>query len=176
MTYLQTQDGAAVDTDNPLPVTGEVTAAVATFGTLIIGTPVITAGAYSAGDAVGGLMTFAGAARSAGKGGVIKDIKILDNGGQDTSLELWCFSGTITPVADNAAWVVGNTDLRKLVAIIPSSAGAWYAAGTPSACVVEVSQRYNLPSTSMYGQLVTRATPTFAGTVDVSVIVGFLQD
>lgn len=149
---------------------------VDTKGISISQTPTVTAGAYSANDAVGGLLTFAGAAYSEGKGGVIKDVIILDDAGQDASMELWLFNATFTAMADNAAWAPSEADLRKLVAVISSADGAWYAAGTPSACVVEASQRYDLTGTSMFGQLVTRGTPTFAATDDVTVIIGLFQD
>ena len=45
-------------------------------GITISQTPTVTAGAYAANDAVGGLLTFAKAARVAGRGGVIKGLKI----------------------------------------------------------------------------------------------------
>ena len=50
------------------------------------------------------------------------------------------------------------------------------AAGTPSACDIEVSRAYKLTGTSMFGQLVTRGTPTYAATDDVTVTVSLLQD
>lgn len=145
-------------------------------GTTITQSPTVTAGAYTAGDAVGGLLTFANAARAAGMGGVIKDLLILDDAGQDAELELWLFGDTFTAMANNAPWAPSEADLRKLVGIITTSDGAWFAAGTPSAARVEVSQRYDCVATSLYGQIVTRGTPTFAATDDVTVILGILQD
>ena len=121
-------------------------------------------------------MTFANAARVSGGGGVVKDVKILDDAGQDAELELWLFNATFTAMADNAAWAPSEADLRKLVGIITTGDGAWFAAGTPSAARIEASQRYDLVGTSLFGQLVTRGTPTFAATDDISVIVGLLQD
>jgi len=143
-----------------------------TDGITIVQTPTVTAGAYSANDAVGGLLTFAGA----GPGGVIKDVVFVDDAGQDTTLELWLFSATFTAIADNAAWAPAEASLHNLVAIISTTNGAWCAAGTPSANVVEVSQRYDCPGGSLYGQLVTRGTPTFAATDDVTVAIGLLKD
>jgi hypothetical protein len=139
-------------------------------------TPTVTAGAYTAGDAVGGLLTFANAGRLTGLGGVIKDVLIIDDAGQDVELELWLFNATFTAMADNAAWAPSEADLRKLVAIISTSSGAWFAAGTPSAARIECSQRYDVTGTSLFGQLVTRGAPTFAATDDVTVIIGLLQD
>ena len=173
-----------VDTEHPLPVTikastgggatGEVS--VSSSGVTISQTPTVTAGAYVANDAVGGLLTFANAVRVNGGGGVIKDMIILDDAGQDSTMELWLFRETFTAMADNAPWAPSEADLRKLVAIITTGDGAWFAAGTPSAARIEASQRYDLIGTSLFGQLVTRGTPTFAATDDVTVIIGLLQD
>lgn len=164
---LQVGD-ANVDPDNPVPIS--------TDGDTISQTPTITAGAYTANDAVGGLLTFADAAREDGGGGVIKDTTILDDAGQDAEMEVWLFRETFVAMADNAPWAPSEADLRKLVAIVSTSDGAWFAAGTPSVARIEVSQRYDLVGTSMFGQLVTRGTPTFAATDDVTCIVGLLQD
>jgi len=139
-------------------------------------TPTVTAGAYAANDAVGGLLTFALAARESGGGGVIKNVAIIDDAGQDAALELWLFKETFTAMDDNAAWAPSEADLRKFVAIVPTSDGTWKAAGTPSVCDIEASKNYNLTGTSLFGQLVTRGTPTFDATDDVTVIMNLLQD
>lgn len=145
-------------------------------GITISRTPTVTAGLYGANDAVGGLLTFASAARATGYGGIVTDLLILDDAGQDAEMELWLFRETFTAMADNAPWAPSEVDLRKLVAIISTSSGAWYAAGTPSAARVECNQRYDCVGTSLFGQLVTRGTPTFVATDDVTVIIGLLQD
>ena len=145
-------------------------------GDSISQTPTITAGAYAANDAVGGLLTFAGAALLEGRGGLIKDMLILDDAGQDAELELWLFNATFTAMADNDAWAPSEADLRKLVGIISTAGGAYFAAGTPSAARVEASQRYDLAGTSLFGQLVTRGTPTYVAIDDVTVIIGVIQD
>jgi len=138
--------------------------------------PAVTAGAYSAGDAVGGLITFANAARVSGAGGVLKSVVILDDAGQDVEMELWLFNATFTAIGDNLAWAPSEADLEKLICVVSTTDGTWRAAGTPSANVIEVAQRYDLTGTSMFGQLVTRGTPTFAAVDDVTVKIGLLQD
>lgn len=145
-------------------------------GITISQTPTITAGAYAANDAVGGLLTFANAGRGVGLGGVIKNCIILDDAGQDAEMELWLFDRTFTAMADNAPWDPSQADLRNLIAIISTVDGAWFAAGTESAARIEVSQRYDVLGTSLFGQLVNRGTPTFAATDDVTVRIMLLQD
>ena len=150
---------------------------VASSGISISQTPTVSAAAiYAANDAVGGLLTFANAALVTGGGGVIKDVLILDDAGQDAVLELWLFNATFTAMADNAAWAPSEADLRKLVGVVSTVDGSWFAAGTPSIARVEGSQRYDCTGTSLFGQLVTRGTPTYAATDDVTCIIGLLQD
>lgn len=145
-------------------------------GGTISQTPTVTAGAYSAGDNVGGLLTFADAARVSGGGGVIKDVLLIDDAGQDAELELWLFKETFTPGSDNDAWAPVEAELHNLITVISTTDGHWIAAGTPSVCPIEIARRYDLTGTSLFGRLVTRGTPTFAATDDVTVMVGLLQD
>jgi len=167
---------AAMAASLPVVVASDQTAVpVSTDSDMIWQTPTVTAGAYAANDAVGGLLTFANAAVS-GEGGVVKNVLIIDDAGQDAEMELWLFRETFTNMADNAPWAPSEADLRKLVAIISTADGAWFAAGTPSVARIEVSQEVKLVGTSLFGQLVTRDTPTFAATDDVSVGVGLLMD
>ena len=140
-------------------------------------TPTITVGAYAANDAVGGLLTFTNAAILAGDGGVIKKMLIIDNHGQDAELELWLFKETFTAIDDNAAWAPSVADLKKLVAIISTASGTWFAAGTPSVARIPVSQYFELTGTSLFGQLVNRsAAPTYNAVDDITVILGLPQD
>lgn len=155
---------------------GKAKVAAYSAGTTIAVTPTVTAGAYIAGDCVGGVMEFVGAARITGTGGVIKNLLIADDAGQDAEMELWLFDQTIAADGDNNPWSPSESDLRNLVAIVTTADGAWFAAGTPSSARVEASQRYDCAATSLFGQLVTRGTPTFAATDDVTAILGLLQD
>jgi len=138
--------------------------------------PAVTAGIYAADDCVGGAMEFTNASRLAGGGGVIKNLLVVDDAGQDAQMELWLFDQTFTSPGDNAPWVATEADLHNLVAIITSTDGSWFDGGTPHALAVEVSQQYTCAATSLFGQLVTRGTPTFAAIDDVSVVIGLLQD
>ena len=142
----------------------------------VIVTPTVTAGLYAAGQCVGGILVFANAARGAGYGGVIKDLIVVDDAGQDAQMELWLFDQTFTSPGDTVAWAATEADLHNLVAIISSSDGSWFDGGTPHALVVEVSQQYTCLATSLFGQLVNRGAPTFAAIDDVSCILGLLQD
>lgn len=145
-------------------------------GDTIAQTPTVTAGAYSANDCVGGVLTFANAARTSGEGGFITDVMIVDDAGQDVALELWLFDQTFTSPGDNAAWAATEAELHNLVAIYSTDDGQWRAAGTPSVCHLKEVARFQAAATSLFGQLVTRGTPTFAATDDVTVMIKVAQD
>ena len=147
-------------------------------GITITQTPAITAGAYSAADNVGGLLTFANAARVSTGGGVIKNVLIVDDAGQDAELELWLFDTTFTAGNDNDAWAPTEAQLHTQIAVISTedSAQGWIAGGTPSVCDIEVARRYDCTGTSLFGRLVTRGTPTYVATDDLTVRIMLLQD
>lgn len=149
---------------------------VSSKGVSIDQSPTVTAGAYAADDAVGGLLTFVGAAGITGEGGVIKDVLIIDDTGDAVEMELWLFRETFTAMVDNAPWAPSEADLRKVVAIISTADGAWFNAGTAEEARIEVSQRYDCVGTSLFGQLVTRAIMTPGHTDDYTVTIGLLQD
>ena len=58
--------------------------------------PTITAGAYSANDAVGGLLTFANVGRTSvsNGGSILTNAIIIDDAGQDAELELWAWEAS----------------------------------------------------------------------------------
>jgi hypothetical protein len=148
-------------------------------GITITQQPTITAGAYAANDAVGGLLTFALAGRTVSEGGsVLTDVLIVDDAGQDSELELWLFSQTFTAMADNDPWAPAEADLENCIAVVSTSGSTWRAAGTPSVCQIECTRRIDLVAggTSLFGQLVTRGTPTYAATDDLTVKIQLLQD
>lgn len=82
---------------------------------------------YSIGDAwntnspASGGIDFPNASRAAGKSGVILDLTVACSQAPSPLLQgkLWLFDAAITAPADNAAFILNMTDLRKLVCIIP---------------------------------------------------------
>ena len=149
---------------------------VSVDGVTLTQNPTVTAGAYSADDNVGGLLTFALAAKATGGGGVIKNVLIVDDAGQDAELELWLFDTTFTAGTDNDAWAPTEAQLHTLITVITTADGTYYAGGTPSVCDIEVARRYDCTGTSLFGRLVTRGTPTYVATDDVTVRIMLLQD
>ena len=141
--------------------------------------PTITAGAYSANDAVGGLITFADAAYKTFGSGVIQTILVIDDAKQSAELELHLFNKTFTATSDNAAFDPTDGDLENYIGFILVTT-ADYASLTDNsaASVSNVGLAFNLTSggTSLFGQLVTRGTPSYAATDDLTIKLAILQD
>jgi len=136
---------------------------------------VSTSPAYTAKDAVGGKLTFANAARSTGGSITIQSVIVADKSQQQPSLELVLFDRDFTASSDNAAFDPADTDLPYVVGVIPVS--NWYDFNDNSIATrhgLQVAAK--LEGTDLYGQLVTRTTPTFVSTTDITVALDIIQD
>jgi len=141
-------------------------------GINITQTPTITAGAYSAKDAVGGLLTFANAVRVSGGSAVLNTVIIKDNDDEKAGLELWLFNADPTVVADNAAMDFTDANMLKCVGIVPISTSDYYSlADNGAACVRGIGLQFQCAVTSLFGQLKCTGTPTYTATSDLSVII-----
>lgn len=133
--------------------------------------PVVSASsAYTANDAVGGLLTFASAAIDGFNSGIIDGLLIIDDAAQAAELDLVLFSATFTATADNAAWNVAEASMENCIGHITLTdyaAGSANAVGTKSG--VGIPFNLGAGNTTIYGQLVTRGTPTYAATDDLTV-------
>jgi hypothetical protein len=139
-------------------------------------TPTVsTTPAYTAKDAVGGLLTFAGAVREAGSSGVLMGVTVIDASQQRPSLELVLFDRTFTASTDNAIFDPSDADLANCIGVV--GINSWADFNDNSVAQVSgVSLPLVLNGTSLFGQLLTRGTPTFVATSDITVIVTILQD
>lgn len=153
---------------------GAISSAVQIYpGGAVIGqTPTVSTGAYSAKDAVGGLLTFASAARIANGQGIVNTLTIIDDDSEAAGLELWLYDRTFTATADNAAFDPTDADNENLVGVVPISTADYYAAADNSVASVRgVGLEYACGSagTTLYGQLKATGTPTYTATTDISV-------
>lgn len=131
--------------------------------------------AYTAKDAVGGLLTFASAVESASSAGTITSVSIVDKGQQMAALDLVLFNQTFTASTDNAIFAPSDADLLNSVGVIPIS--AYHDFSTNSIGVARnVGLAVKLTGTSLFGQLVTRDTPTYTSTGDIQVTIAIKAD
>lgn len=176
----------------PLPAgnnnIGDVDVASIAGGTALIGnvgskqtrisvTPTVsTSPAYTAKDAVGGIMTFANAVGVSGGTGILQAVTIVDLSQQMPALDLVLFDRTIAgTVTDNAAFDPTDADLANVIGVVPIS--TWADFNDNSVAVrTGLGLAFKSNATSIFGALVTRSTPTFVGTSDIIVILEILQD
>jgi hypothetical protein len=156
----------------PSPVAGPLTLRVSQAPTVSSGV------AYAAGNVVGALLAFAGMARVAGQGGVLQSALLRDKSGQNASYDLFLFDAAPATPSDRTAIALSAADLAKCVGVISFTGQALGAASIMGIqTVAGLGLAFKLTSgTTLYGILVTRGTPTYAGTADVSVDLVALPD
>lgn len=134
-------------------------------------TPTITAGAYSIGRAVGGLLTFANATLGNGRQGEIITLVIVDLGRQEAALDLVLFDRTFTPAADNTAFNPSNADLANSIGMIAVLPEHYTRFVSNSLAMIRPVGLYCTTgaNANIYGQLVVRGIPSYGSTVDLTV-------
>ena len=149
---------------------GEVGTVGGAYYTIVSQQPTVT-GAYTSGDACGGKLTFANAVRKTSGAGTIEAVIVVDDGGQGTAAEIVLFNQDFTATNDNAAFTPTDADLENCLGYVPVAAADFKAfADNSLATVRSVGLPFVLSgSTSLYGQMVTRGTPTYASSSDLTI-------
>lgn len=133
--------------------------------------PAITAGAYHAGDAVGGLMTFVNAASVYRSNGKITKVVLVDDANQKANLKLWLFNQTIaSAAADNAPFDPTDADLEFCIGCIDIPAANYMTATDNSVASVDADLDFVLVAggSSLFGQFQCVATPTYVAVTDIT--------
>lgn len=136
-------------------------------------TPTITAGAYTAGFEVGGLMTFAvGGAGS----GVLQSIKVTCKSVQTTALYLNIFdtNPSNSTWTDHAAPAINAADVFSLIGAYPLTS-PYSGLGTHTVWTLD-GIGASFVGANLYGVLVAVSTPTFASTTGITVKLGIIND
>lgn len=153
-----------------------VSASVSLNQTRLTAQPVVsTTPAYTAKDAVGGKLTFGNAARTSGGSITIQSVVIVDRSQQQPALELVLFDRDFTASNDNAAFDPTDADLAYCIGVI--KVGDWSDFNDNAVAVrTGIGLAAKLEGTDLYGQLVTRSTPTFVATTDIMVAIEIIRD
>ena len=134
-------------------------------------TPTVTAGAYSAKDVVGGLLTFANAASKYRGSGIIRKVTVKNDAMVADVLWLNLFNQAPATIADNGAYDPTDAEMLTCIGSIPIVA-ADYILGTDNAIatkLVEFPFVLVAGGTSLFAYLSTVATPTYVAVTDVTV-------
>lgn len=134
-------------------------------------TPTITAGAYTSGKALGGLLTFSDIGLAGF--GTLLSVAILDKGNQKAAIDLLLFNQSFTATANGSTIAISAGDFANMIGIV-SVATADYVTVGNSANAIATKANVILPiiagaDNNIYGQLVCRGTPTYASTSDITV-------
>lgn len=160
-----------------IALSGATTAAAQSRSVTV--TPTVTASsAYTAKDAVGGVMDFSGF-RCPGEGFEVNGVKITDKADQAVTYDLVLFTeqpaGTFT---DHGAFDPADADLALMLPVLElSSTGTHFSfadngvSSLSSLASSGKSTAFYSSSRKLFGALMTTGTPTYATTSDLSVTV-----
>lgn len=140
-------------------------------------TPTVTAGAYTAGNVVGGLLHFTNVFGPSFSG-TLTDILVKSKSVQTTTYKLYLFSQqpSASTWTDKAAPAINAADLPYLLGVWTSGA-ADSGLGTETTNQLDnVASAIHSTAQDLYGVLVCVATPTYASTSDVTVSVRVRQN
>lgn len=138
--------------------------------------PTVDTAAYAAGDAVGGLLTFAGIARGGGAVVEIVQVVVTDLAKQNAPLDLVLFDRAFTPTTDNTPFDPADADLPNLVGILNVVAADYASFNDNSAAIKKVSVFCKPNTADLFGQLVARGTPTYAAATDLQIKLTAIQE
>lgn len=152
---------------------------------------VTASSAYAAGNAIGGKMTIAGAARvsgslgAAGTGGIIQQVVMNSKSVQTGQVDVFLFNSdpSSSTCTDKTNFVLATADFDKVIGVasIPGTAAnnsGWFSGGTGSVGQANnLAMAFDLSSaTSIFGCAVARGTPTYAATSDISLKLQILRN
>ncbi len=144
---------------------------------------VTASSAYASGNAVGGLMTIANAARvsgslgASGTSGILQNVAVNSKSVQTAQMDIFVFDANPSgsTCTDKSAFVLATADFDKVIGVIsvPSTVtnnNGWFSGGTGSVGQANnQAMAYDISSgTSLFACMVTRGTPTFTATTDIS--------
>lgn len=94
-------------------------------------TPTLATGGHAANDVVGGLITLDVA--SAGGGGTIRWVQIVDDGDDKAALNVHFFDAAPASINDDAAFVISVADMQKRVGVVRVEAADYASESNGSA-------------------------------------------
>jgi hypothetical protein len=169
-------------TNSTTQTTSGISGNVGGYTALIRYAPTVQAAMYSAGNCVGGLITFANALRIANGTGILESLTLSDTSNQAAAMTFMLFNVNPTgasgfAASDKSAFTYGNA-LLNLIAQVNIGASDYTVINTTAVAIksgLGIALR-GAAGTSLYGVLVTTGTPTWATTSPLNGFLGILQD
>jgi hypothetical protein len=156
-----------------------ISPAVATGSVHLTASPTITAGAYTSGMVVGGLISLTGAARVSGGSGLIQTASVTVKTALTAPYDVLFFDTNPlnTTFTDNAALALNALDLPSLCGVAHCT--DLVPLGTPQllqAPGLALPFKLSGAATTLYAAVVLRGAQTFASTSAVGLTAVVLQD
>ncbi len=154
------------------------------FTDVVEATPTIETGIYASGDLIGELITLAGAARTISEGGdegtgLIQSVILTDLSKQDANIDVVFFDANPdgTTFTDNSPLDVADADLVKIIGVAQITTYADFNDNSVG-WAANLALPFDLKgrTASLFAALVSRGTPTYAATSDLTLRIGILQD
>lgn len=132
-----------------------------------------SATAYSAGDVIGGALSFDVSDSVTGMG-IINNILVADNEGIGAAGALWLFKQDLaTPIADNAAFAVAFADLANLITVL--TVPNYTTISTFKEAILEdINTTFSVTGGKIFGYFVTSGSPDWAASKLVRIKLGIL--
>lgn len=164
----------ALASNQPPINVADATVAITVSVTLTVGA------SYATGDFVGTSATpisFANAVRTSAGSATLRSVTISDPAASTAAaLELWLFNATVTPPADSAAWDLSDANGLKCVGVIAIPTTAQFlSSATGVLHVGALGLQFHCAATTLFGALVTRGSPTYTGTLQVTLEIEYDQ-
>lgn len=155
---------------------------VRTSSKLILITPTVDTNIYASADVIGTVQTVTAAVLDNGGTCLLESLVVIDKSNSKSALDLVFFNeapGT-TIGADNAAYALVDGDANKILGRISVAAADYVSSSTTNAEATIKSIGLLLApiagSKNIFMAVVSRGTPTYGTSADLSIRLGLLQD
>lgn len=150
------------------------------LGTVQSLTPTISASPdYSAGDCVGGILSFTVLNAGLGRPVKVKSLVVKDKNGQSPALSFLFFKSTPTggTYTDNSALAFGSGDVANLTGVVRIVAGDYYVpvTGTSVAALGGIDQIMAVGAQTLFCLMVADSSLNAASTSDITLELGVEQ-
>lgn len=139
-------------------------------------TPTVTLNAYTAGDVVGGLMTFT-VSGSRPASGEIRKIVLVDDANQKEQYTLLIHDDTPSTIANDAAYAPTVADLKLIIDEVVVATADWSSWNSNAVAIIgsyedgEMHIPFHTEDGKLYMYLVATDTPDYAAATDLTIIM-----
>ena len=143
-------------------------------------TPTITAGSYTTGKVIGGLITLSAGKTPGAATGIIHDVLISDLSNQKAPIDVFFFNAnpTSSTLTDGSTFTVNAADITKFAGVCSILATDWVS-DSAHGFTNKLNQGIAFGSGgtgTIYAVMVIRGSATFSGTGDLTLKIKVLQD